>query len=144
EATERVRERRPGRSLPQRPLTLRALLERPANEGAVAARDALERAGHALAGRDELDELLVVRLRLPDSSGLQLLHVSPYPMEHWGRSPPSRCTPILGFVSTLEIGDFADEHLDAAAALLAERHRRHRVAEPLLPARFEDPDAARD
>jgi GNAT superfamily N-acetyltransferase len=28
---------------------------------------------------------------------------------------------------------FADEHLDAAAALLAERHVRHRDAEPLLP-----------
>jgi ribosomal protein S18 acetylase RimI-like enzyme len=33
----------------------------------------------------------------------------------------------------LEIEPFADEHLDAAAALLAERHRRHREAEPLLP-----------
>lgn len=28
---------------------------------------------------------------------------------------------------------FAEEHLDAAAALLAERHRRHRQVEPLLP-----------
>lgn len=33
----------------------------------------------------------------------------------------------------LEIQPFADEHVDAAAALLAERHRRHREAEPLLP-----------
>jgi GNAT superfamily N-acetyltransferase len=33
----------------------------------------------------------------------------------------------------LEIVPFADEHLDAAAALLAERHHRHRAAEPLLP-----------
>jgi ribosomal protein S18 acetylase RimI-like enzyme len=33
----------------------------------------------------------------------------------------------------LEIVPFADEHLDAAAALLAARHRRHRAAEPLLP-----------
>jgi GNAT superfamily N-acetyltransferase len=33
----------------------------------------------------------------------------------------------------LEIQPFADEHLDAAAALLAERHARHRDAEPLLP-----------
>lgn len=29
---------------------------------------------------------------------------------------------------------FAEEHLDAAAALLAERHAQHRRAEPLLPA----------
>ena len=29
---------------------------------------------------------------------------------------------------------FSDDDLDAAAALLAERHARHRVAEPLLPA----------
>jgi GNAT superfamily N-acetyltransferase len=33
----------------------------------------------------------------------------------------------------LEIQPFADEHLEAAAALLAERHRAHRQAEPLLP-----------
>ena len=33
----------------------------------------------------------------------------------------------------LEIQPFADEHLDAAAELLAERHRAHRDAEPLLP-----------
>lgn len=34
----------------------------------------------------------------------------------------------------LEIVEFADEHIDAAAELLAERHARHRAAEPLLPA----------
>lgn len=33
----------------------------------------------------------------------------------------------------LEIQPFAEKHLDDAAALLAERHRRHRAAEPLLP-----------
>jgi GNAT superfamily N-acetyltransferase len=33
----------------------------------------------------------------------------------------------------LEIQPFADEHLDAAGQLLAERHARHRAAEPLLP-----------
>ena len=33
----------------------------------------------------------------------------------------------------LDIVEFADEHLDAAAELLAERHARHRLAEPLLP-----------
>jgi GNAT superfamily N-acetyltransferase len=32
----------------------------------------------------------------------------------------------------LEIHEFTDEHLDGAAALLAERHHRHRAAEPLL------------
>jgi GNAT superfamily N-acetyltransferase len=32
----------------------------------------------------------------------------------------------------LEIHLFSDEHLDGAAALLEERHRRHREAEPLL------------
>ena len=34
----------------------------------------------------------------------------------------------------LDIVEFAEEHLDAAAELLAERHARHRAAEPLLPA----------
>ena len=33
----------------------------------------------------------------------------------------------------LDIQPFADEHLDAAATLLGERHRAHREAEPLLP-----------
>jgi len=44
----------------------------------------------------------------------------------------------------LELQPFADEHLEDAAALLAGRHRRHRAAEPLLPARFEDAAAARE
>jgi GNAT superfamily N-acetyltransferase len=39
----------------------------------------------------------------------------------------------------LDISPFSDEHLDAAAELLAARHRRHRQAEPLLPVRYEDP-----
>src|SRR5919202_4000750 len=47
-------------------------------------------------------------------------------------------------MSRLELQPFADEHLDAAAELLAARHRRHRAAEPMLPARFEDPAAARE
>jgi GNAT superfamily N-acetyltransferase len=37
-------------------------------------------------------------------------------------------------VTRVEIRPFADEHLDGAARLLAERHERHRTAEPLLPA----------
>jgi ribosomal protein S18 acetylase RimI-like enzyme len=44
----------------------------------------------------------------------------------------------------VEIRPFSDEHLDAAAALLAARHERHRAAESLLPARYEDPAAARE
>jgi ribosomal protein S18 acetylase RimI-like enzyme len=47
-------------------------------------------------------------------------------------------------VSRLEILPFADEHLDHAAKLLAGRHARHRAAEPLLPARFEEVSVARD
>lgn len=35
----------------------------------------------------------------------------------------------------VEIVPFADEHLEGAAALLAERHAAHRAAEPLLPER---------
>jgi len=42
-----------------------------------------------------------------------------------------------------EIRPFDDEHLDAAGALLAKRHRRHRLAEPALPERFENPEVAR-
>src|SRR5919198_1495922 len=47
-------------------------------------------------------------------------------------------------MSRLELRPFADEHLDAAAELLAERHRRHRAAEPALLERFEDAAAARE
>jgi hypothetical protein len=47
-------------------------------------------------------------------------------------------------VSRLELRPFDDDHLDAAGELLAERHRRHRAAEPALPARFEDAAAARE
>lgn len=42
-----------------------------------------------------------------------------------------------------EIRPFADEHLDAAATLLASRHRAHRAGTPLLDARFEEANAAR-
>jgi ribosomal protein S18 acetylase RimI-like enzyme len=47
-------------------------------------------------------------------------------------------------MARLEILPFADEHVNAAAGLLAARHRRHRQAEPQLPARYEDPAAARE
>jgi ribosomal protein S18 acetylase RimI-like enzyme len=46
-------------------------------------------------------------------------------------------------VARLEIVPFSDEHLDAAAALLAARHARHRAVEPLLSPRYERPEAAR-
>ena len=46
-------------------------------------------------------------------------------------------------MSTLEVLSFADEHLDEAGRLLAERHCRHRLVEPLLPAPFEDAAAVR-
>ena len=43
-----------------------------------------------------------------------------------------------------EIVPFTPEHLEGAAELLAARHRRHREAEPLLSARYEDPAVARE
>ena len=43
---------------------------------------------------------------------------------------------------TFEVRPFCEEDLAAAAALLADRHRRHRAAEPLLPAAYEEQDAA--
>jgi GNAT superfamily N-acetyltransferase len=42
----------------------------------------------------------------------------------------------------LDLLPFTDEHIGPAGRLLAERHRRHREAEPLLPRRFEDASAA--
>jgi GNAT superfamily N-acetyltransferase len=46
-------------------------------------------------------------------------------------------------MARLEIRPFSDEFLDPAGALLAARHRAHRAVEPLLPAQYEDPAAAR-
>ena len=45
--------------------------------------------------------------------------------------------------TTLVIRALEPADLDAAAALLADRHRRHRLAEPLLDAAYEDSGAAR-
>jgi GNAT superfamily N-acetyltransferase len=45
-------------------------------------------------------------------------------------------------VSALELGPLREEHVAAAAALLATRHRAHLAREPLLDARFTDLDAA--
>lgn len=47
-------------------------------------------------------------------------------------------------MARLEIVPFSDEHMDAAAGLLAARHARHRAAEPLLSPRYEEPAAARE
>ena len=41
------------------------------------------------------------------------------------------------------IRDFAAEDIEQAGELLAARHRRHRLVEPLLAPRFEDPSTAR-
>jgi GNAT superfamily N-acetyltransferase len=45
--------------------------------------------------------------------------------------------------ATLTVREFVPGDLDGAAALLADRHRRHRQAEPLLDPAFESPPAAR-
>jgi ribosomal protein S18 acetylase RimI-like enzyme len=45
-------------------------------------------------------------------------------------------------VARLELRAFSDEVLAEAGALLADRHRRHREAEPALPRAYEDPAAA--
>jgi GNAT superfamily N-acetyltransferase len=46
-------------------------------------------------------------------------------------------------MSGLEIRALDEDHLDAAASLLAARHREHRAVEPLLSERFADAGAAR-
>jgi GNAT superfamily N-acetyltransferase len=45
-------------------------------------------------------------------------------------------------MSRLQVRPFEAEDVPEAAALLAERHRRHRLALPLLAARYEDVDVA--
>lgn len=45
-------------------------------------------------------------------------------------------------MTRLEIRPFSAEFVASAGDLLAERHRIHREAEPLLPARYEEPAAA--
>lgn len=44
---------------------------------------------------------------------------------------------------SVDVRELVPSDLDAAAQLLAERHRRHRAAEPLLDPAYEDPAAAR-
>src|SRR6266536_3769483 len=64
----------------------------------------------------------------------------------WSSAPVSvfGISASLRLMSRLELVPFSDEHLEDAARLLAARHARHRQAEPLLSARFEDPAAARE
>src|SRR5262245_66620834 len=45
-------------------------------------------------------------------------------------------------MARLDLLPFADEHLGAAGRMLAERHKRQRELEPILPRRFEDAAAA--
>jgi ribosomal protein S18 acetylase RimI-like enzyme len=45
-------------------------------------------------------------------------------------------------MSRLEVRPFGESDLPVAGVLLAERHRAHRAAEPLLSPRFEDPSVA--
>ena len=45
-------------------------------------------------------------------------------------------------MARLEIRPFSAEFVASAGELLAERHRAHRAAEPLLPERYEDPNEA--
>ena len=47
-------------------------------------------------------------------------------------------------MAPLKVVPFSDEHLHDAGRLLAARHARHRQSEPLLSARFEEPDPARE
>ncbi len=47
-------------------------------------------------------------------------------------------------MTSVEVTELTEEHLDGAAQVLAARHRRHRQAEPLLSARYEDPAVARE
>jgi ribosomal protein S18 acetylase RimI-like enzyme len=46
-------------------------------------------------------------------------------------------------MARLELAPFSEDYLADAARLLAARHARHREAEPLLSARYEDPGEAR-
>ena len=47
-------------------------------------------------------------------------------------------------MAPVKVVPFSDEHLRDAGRLLAARHARHRRSEPLLSARFEEPDTARE
>lgn len=54
---------------------------------------------------------------------------------------PARRSPLT--IEPFTIEPFTPEAVDGAAALLADRHRRHRAAEPLLDPAFEEPATAR-
>src|SRR5215210_4702173 len=60
------------------------------------------------------------------------------PVRVFGTRPSYR----LAAMARLEIRPFSAEFTASAGELLAERHRAHRAAEPLLPERYEDAVAA--
>jgi GNAT superfamily N-acetyltransferase len=49
---------------------------------------------------------------------------------------------MVAAMSRLELKPFTGDHVPDAGALLAERHRQHRAAQPLLSARYEGVEAA--
>ncbi len=53
------------------------------------------------------------------------------------RAGGSPLAPASRSMGRLELIAFTEGHLDDAGRLLAERHRRHRRVEPLLPGRYE-------
>lgn len=57
--------------------------------------------------------------------------------------PPHASLRTVTPMARPQILPFEENHLSDAGRLLAERHRRHRLVQPLLPKRFEDLDAAR-
>src|SRR6185503_8117958 len=56
---------------------------------------------------------------------------------------PIRFAAMSAHRASLQVRPFEPGDLDAAARLLAERHRRHRLAEPLLDPAYEAPAATR-
>src|SRR5258706_10349437 len=60
----------------------------------------------------------------------------------WGCHRPRIRFGHMPTKARVEIRPFADDDLEAAAALLAERHRRHRRAEPALDLAYEASEAA--
>src|SRR5215217_5897363 len=91
-----------------------------------------------------------VRRRRDRETGFGLAHINTRPRTERGGDVRSICPPWRGVngasgdyhsppmpTETVTVRAFDPADLDGAAALLADRHRRHRQAEPLLDAAYE-------
>ena len=98
----------------------------------------------------DIQEAVADRVHAPRAAGRLQHHVVQHPAvagdacrgARPGRGDRRRGDCYRLRVTAPTVEPFTDDHIAAAGALLAERHREQRQVEPLLPARYEEPAEA--